>query len=417
MSDYSAFFLMKPEDVKRYAVEVLHFFQPDEETDCVEIGDGNINYVFQVRSRKDGRSVIVKQADKLLRSSGRPLDLYRNKIEAETLMLEARLAPKFIPEVYHYDETMAALSMEDISAYKNLRKELAAGRVYGHLSENLSDFLAQSLLPTTDLVMDRQEKKKQVKFFTNPELCDITEDLVLTEPYWNYKGRNIVTPGNEDFVRTFLYENDALHREVGRLRNGFMNNAQALLHGDLHTGSIFANEQGVKVIDPEFAFYGPMGYDIGNVIGNLFFSWANRCFTAPQDTAAARALEDTIRSVCDLTAEKLTARYDELVTFPLYRAEGFCRAYLDGVMADSYGYAGTEIIRRVVGDSKVMEVTSVTDPDIRIPMERALIKLGIYLIKERASGLTGTAVTEMFRERESGLNGSAVTRAFRGILA
>ena len=44
MSDYSAFFLMKPEDVKRYAVEVLHFFQPDEETDCVEIGDGNINY-------------------------------------------------------------------------------------------------------------------------------------------------------------------------------------------------------------------------------------------------------------------------------------------------------------------------------------------------------------------------------------
>ena len=214
MSDYSAFFLMKPEDVKRYAVDVLHFFQPDEETDCVEIGDGNINYVFQVRSRKDGRSVIVKQADKLLRSSGRPLDLYRNKIEAETLMLEARLAPKFIPEVYHYDETMAALSMEDISAYKNLRKELAAGRVYGHLSENLSDFLAQSLLPTTDLVMDRQEKKKQVKFFTNPELCDITEDLVLTEPYlaqpMNPRNKNIVTPGNEDFVREHLYEDAAL---------------------------------------------------------------------------------------------------------------------------------------------------------------------------------------------------------------
>ena len=401
MSAFSEFFLMKPDDVKRYAAEVLHRFDPDEETTCTEIGDGNINYVFRVRSLRDGRSVIVKQADKRLRSSGRPLDIYRSRIEAQALQLESRLAPDYIPEVYHYDETMAALSMDDISAYKNLRKELLAGRVYGHLAENISTFLAQSLLPTTDLVLDRREKKRRVQFFTNPELCDITEDLVLTEPYWNYKGRNIVTPGNEDFVRTFLYENDALHREVGRLRNGFMNNAQALLHGDLHTGSIFANEQGVKVIDPEFAFYGPMGYDIGNVIGNLFFSWANRCFTAPQDTAAARALEDTIRGVCDLTAEKLTARYDELVTFPLYRAEGFCRAYLDGVMADSYGYAGTEIIRRVVGDSKVMEVTSVTDPDIRIPMERALIKMGIFLI----------------RERESGLNGSAVTRAFRGILA
>ena len=66
-------------------------------------------------------------------------------------------------------------------------------------------------------------------------------------------------------------------------------------------------------------------------------------------------------------------------------------------MADAYGYAGTEIIRRVVGDSKVMEVTSVTEPDRRIPMERALIKQGIYLIKERSSGLTGAAATEMFR--------------------
>ena len=46
MSDYSAFFLMKPEDVKRYAVELLRFFQPEAETDCVENGDSNINYVF-----------------------------------------------------------------------------------------------------------------------------------------------------------------------------------------------------------------------------------------------------------------------------------------------------------------------------------------------------------------------------------
>ena len=67
-------------------------------------------------------------------------------------------------------------------------------------------------------------------------------------------------------------------------------------------------------------------------------------------------------------------------------------------MADSYGYAGTEIIRRVVGDSKVMEVTSVTDPAQRLPMERALIQLGIYLIKNRASGLAGAAVTEEFHK-------------------
>lgn len=400
MSAFSEFFLMKPDDVKRYAAEVLHRFDPDEETTCTEIGDGNINYVFRVRSLRDGRSVIVKQADKRLRSSGRPLDIYRSRIEAQALQLESRLAPDYIPEVYHYDETMAALSMEDISAYRNLRKELLAGRIYGHLAENISTFLAQSLLPTTDLVLDRREKKRRVQFFTNPELCDITEDLVLTEPYcaepMNPRNKNIVTPGNEEFVREFLYEDEALHAEVAALRNGFMNNAQALIHGDLHSGSIFANEQGIKIIDPEFAFYGPMGYDIGNVIGNLFFAWANKFYTGGSAETQA-ALERTIRETCDKTAEKLGEQYDKLVQFPLYKAPAFRKAYLDSVMADSYGYAGTEIIRRTVGDSKVMEVTSVAEPERRIPMERALIKLGIYLIKERASGLTGTAVTEMFR--------------------
>ena len=59
------------------------------------------------------------------------------------------------------------------------------------------------------------------------------------------------------------------------LKNNFMNNAQALIHGDLHSGSIFINERGMKVIDPEFLSMA-MGYDIGNVIGNLFFSLVNR---------------------------------------------------------------------------------------------------------------------------------------------
>ena len=397
MSDFGSFFLMNTEDVKRYAVEVLHRFQPDEPTECVEIGDGNINYVFRIWSKADGHSVIVKQADRLLRSSGRPLDIYRNKIEAAILKLEGELAPGYVPEVYYYDEVMAATSMEDVSAFKNLRKELAENRVYAHISDNISTFMADTLLPTTDLVVDAEEKKQRVKFFTNPELCKITEDLVLTEPYYNYKNRNILFPGNEEFVKEHLYEDETLHAEVAALRLNFMNNAQALVHGDLHSGSIFANETGLRVLDPEFAFYGPMGYDIGNVIGNLFFSWANKAFTMPEADEAMAALEKLIAETWDMTREKLEKKYDECVTLPLYRVPAFKKAYLDAVMADSAGYAGTEIIRRTVGDSKVMEVSSVTEPEMRIPMERALVKLGIALIKNRKAFREGKELTECFR--------------------
>jgi 5-methylthioribose kinase len=397
MCDFGSFFLMNTEDVKRYAVEVLHFFSADEELESREIGDGNINYVFQVRSLRNGRSVIVKQADRLLRSSGRPLDLYRNKIEAAVLNLESRLAPGLVPEVYFYDETMSATSMEDVSACRNLRRELMADHVYPHLSGQISDFLVNTLLPTTDLVMDAEEKKKNVQFYTNPELCKITEDLVLTEPYYNYKGRNIITKGNEAFVNTFLYEDKSLHTEVARLRLSFMNNAQALLHGDLHSGSIFINETELKVLDPEFAFYGPMGYDIGNVIGNLFFSWANKAFTAPEKETAINELASCIEEIYDLTREKLGQRYDELVTLPFYRIPAFRSSWLDGVMADSLGYAGTEIIRRTVGDSKVLELNVVSEPTVKIPMERALIKLGIALIKQRNNLRAGKEITSLFR--------------------
>jgi 5-methylthioribose kinase len=258
--------------------------------------------------------------------------------------------------------------------------------------------MADTLLPMTDLVMDAEQKKQNVKFYTNPELCKITEDLVLTEPYYDYKGGNIIFPGNEDFVEKELYSDTALHTEVAKLRLNYMNNAQTLLHGDLHSGSIFINEKGIKVLDPEFAFYGPAGYDIGNVIGNLFFALASRRYAgdgSAETEKCAADLEKCIEDVYDMTKEKLTALYDEIVEFPLYRTEGFRKMWIDDVMADSAGYAGTEIIRRTVGDSKVMEVTSVTDPDKRIPMERALIKLGKALIMKRYELQKGSGLTAL----------------------
>lgn len=397
MDKYAEHFLLDTEEAKQYVVNRIHYFENSDNLEAFEIGDGNINYVFKVINQKTGRSIVLKQADKFLRSSGRPLDVYRNKIEAEILQWEGELAKGYVPEVYNYDETMCVLAMEDISDYKNMRKELMQGKTFPHFPQWISDFLASTLLPTTDLVFDRHEKKKKVRLFTNIELCDITEDLVLTEPYEDYKHRNIIYPGNEKFVEEFLYKDTALRAEVAKLRNTFMNNAQALLHGDLHSGSIFINNKGLKVIDPEFAFYGPMGYDIGNVIGNMFFSWAYVYYGKKTSDYFLNWIEDSIAQTFDVTMKKLEEKYDQIVSFSLYRENGFKTSYLKSVQADTLGYAGTEIIRRVVGDSKVIEVTSMEDKALRVNLERALIKMGIYLIKNRNEICSGNEITEQFR--------------------
>lgn len=148
MSKYMKHFMLDKCTAEVYAKEVLSIFEETEELEVEEIGDGNINYVFKIVSKDTGKSVVIKQADAFLRSSGRPLDLHRNKIEAEILKLEGALAPSMVPKIYHYDEHMYALCMEDISACKNLRKELLQGKTFSHLAESISTFLADTLLPT-----------------------------------------------------------------------------------------------------------------------------------------------------------------------------------------------------------------------------------------------------------------------------
>lgn len=379
---YQEHFLMDTQRIKQYVMEKLGVFPTDAPLTVTEIGDGNINYVFRVVNEATQESLIIKQADVLLRSSGRPLAIDRNRIEAEILRLQNDLAPQFVPEVYYYDQKMHALTMEDVSDYQNMRYELIDKKVFPNFSEEIAEYLSRTLLLTSDLVLDRGVKKQRVKEFINPEMCDISEDLVFTEPYDDYKQRNILTPGNERFVRENLYENEPLQAEIALLRNNFMNNAQSLLHGDLHTGSIFINPSGLKVIDPEFAFYGPAGYDIGNVLAHLYFPMVKNLFDPSGDPAFHQWIKETIAAVYDQVQAKLSMCYDEAVTFSLYRNHAFKDTMLQGIMADAAGYAGTEIIRRIVGDSKVKELYLIA-PEKKIAAEQMLITQGIQLIINR----------------------------------
>ena len=382
MNKYNKHFLLDTHTVIEYVLDQLEYFGSQEKVEAMEIGDGNINYVFKVWNPESGKSIIIKQADTLLRSSGRPLDMYRNRIEAEILKIQGELSPESVPEIYHYDEKMYILAMEDISVYKNLRTEMLDGKTFSHFSENITTFLTDTLIPTTDLFITRAEKKENVKKFMNPELCDISEDLVFTEPYWDYKKRNIILEENMNFAEEYLYKDKMLHLEVAKLRDRYMNYPQALIHGDLHSGSIFANEIGIKVIDPEFAFYGPIGYDSGNVIGNLCLSWLNKEFEEIPDHGFIEWIRKSISDIIVLLEKKITSKLNECRDDELYSNE-FKKFYVDSIIEDTYGYAGTEIIRRVVGDSKVKEVSDVKNLSIRVPMERAMIKIGIHLIKNR----------------------------------
>lgn len=379
---YQEHFLLDCDEVISYVKE-KNLFSENANLTVKEIGDGNINYIFKVENKIDGKSIVLKQADKLLRSSGRPLDLTRSKIEANILRIENNLAPHYVPEIYFYDEIMCVLAMEDISEYKNLRTELIAGKIFPNFADNISEFLSRTLLLTTDLFMNKFEKKKNVKEFINPELCDISECLVFTEPYDNNKNRNIITTGNEEFVENMLYKNEDLHFAILKLREKFMNYSQSLIHGDLHSGSIFINEKGIKIIDPEFSFYGPMAYDIGNVIGNLYFPLYRAKFfmeDSKKKEEFINWLEKCILDIPILFSEKCKLLWEKYSNDKLLKNKKFRDYYIENIVKDSLAYAGTEIIRRTVGDAKVLELTSLETSEKKLELERRLINKATLMI-------------------------------------
>lgn len=404
MSKFDEYFLMKPEDAIEYAMVKVPQKEWDKKSmECKEIGDGNLNYVFRIIDGK-GNSVIIKQAGKVARiSEDMKLDTDRNRIESEILVLQGKLSPGYVPEVYFYDTVMSACGMQDLSDHEIMRTAMLEHKCFPKFAEQISDFMAQVLMGTTDVVMDHQEKKALQRKFINPELCDISEALVYTEPYNNEKNRNNVFSPNAEFVKEKLYEDEELHCEVAKLKMDFMTRAQSLIHGDLHTGSIFINEESTMVFDPEFCFYGPMGYDIGNVLANIIFAWLNG--DAYGEKQFCLWCESVIVDVTNLTIEKMKKYYEEYVTDSMCKNKLYEKYYLESILEDTSAVTGLEMIRRTVGMANVKDITSIEDGEKRARAEKICITAAVDFIKNRADKKCGKCFLDTLKKAVDAADG------------
>ncbi len=385
---FSKYRKLNEEDSIKYIKEKMDVFGKDERLISREIGDGNINYIFRIFSTESNFSVVIKQADKKLRSSGRDLDTDRIRIEAEALNIEGELSKGMVPKIYLYDREMNCIVMEDLSDYQIMRKALVERKIIKNFSENISEFLVNTMLPTTDLVKTPMEKKKMVKKFINPELCDISERLVFTDPYRDIE-ENTFQKKNKNFVENTLYKDEKLHLEVAKLKNQFMTNAQALIHGDLHTGSIFVKDDKIKIIDSEFAFYGPMGYDVGNIVANLFFAKIRNLVLNEKSNQFDKWITETIKNTVDLFKIKFIDYLEKNTKEKTAIINNFFDWYLDEVLGYASGAAGLEMIRRIVGEAEVEDIEYIKDSELKGKAERIGIKIAKELIMNRNKIKTG----------------------------
>lgn len=364
-----------------------------------EIGDGNLNLVFIVDGPAGG--LCVKQALPYVRlvGEGWPLPLERAFFECQALAIQAQAAPGSVPVVHHYDPECFLIVMELLRPHIIMRRGMIDAVIYPDVAAHLAEFAARSLYLTSDLALPAAEKKALIaRFAPNTELCKITEDLIFTDPY-TVSARNRWTSPQLDEAARRIREDAELKVKVSALKLKFMSEAQALLHGDLHTGSIMVTPGETRVIDPEFAFMGPMGFDVGKLIGNLLLSHlAQRGHERrPGERDAYRVwILETVEQFWRGFESRFLDLWQEHPTGDAYPATLFADSagaaalevaradYMRALLTDALGYAGCSMIRRTLGLAHNADLETIEDPDRRAACEHRVLDLAVHLIKQAA---------------------------------
>ncbi len=360
-----------------------------------EVGDGNLNLVFIVEGPAGG--VVVKQALPYVRLVGEswPLPLKRAFFEYHALSRQAERDPGMVPEIFHFDEAQALIVMELLHPHIILRRALIEGQQLPRVARDLGLFAARTLFLGSDLAMDAPAKKRDMALFAdNVELCDITENLVFTDPYFDAE-MNRHTPQLGDTVAALRADRD-LKVEAQHLKYLFTASTQTLLHGDLHTGSVMVTAQDTRVIDPEFAVYGPMAFDVGMLLANFwmaYFSQAGHEEAGSRDEMRTWLLDATAeiwRTFRTEFARLFDTRSGILYPSALYEDQGDplgARQALDHILHDIWremlGFAGLEIHRRILGLAHNAEFESIADEELRAACERPALEFGRHLVVNR----------------------------------
>ena len=300
-----------------------------------------------------------------------------------------------IPKIYHYEPKLYCLVMERLSPHIILRQGLIAGQRYGDLGRALGEYVARAAFFTSDFARPFEHKMQAAALFAgNTALVRITVDLIFTDPYVQAPRNRHTSPQLDDYVRE-LRADVRLKLAAARFGQKFLSDSQALVHGDLHSGSVMVTEQDTRVIDPEFAFLGPIGFDLGAFFGNLLLSW----YSQPGHATATddrRAYQEWILEQARIFwlsfRSRMLALFREhaegdllpraMFSAPAERAalDSARSAFVDTLFADMLGFAACKMIRRILGFAHVIDFERITDVIQRAHCEAAALAMARVLL-------------------------------------
>ena len=283
-----------------------------------------------------------------------------------------------------------------------LRTGMIEGIRYPNVATHIGQFLARTLFGTSVLGMASESRRELMEqFVMNSELCRLTEDFIFTFPYMTHDS-NYSNPTTEAWADENLRVNSDYKLDILQFKNVFMTKADALIHADLHTGSLMVNQDESYVIDMEFAYFGPLGFDIGKIISNFLL-----CATAHGRRSADETYREWLLAQIPVIWDTFASEFLELWSesdggamtidglLSAEELESMRSRFMADLLTETIGFAACSMARRTLGIAGVADIRDIEDVEVRARLEIANLQLSMLLMEKRHELTTIDALSDL----------------------
>jgi len=355
-------------------VKRLMLFEDTSQLTCNKIGDGNLYLNFHVKETSTGNGYMIKQAlpyTKIV-SECWPFPIDRTRIEDHALLKQRDIAPSYVPKVYYSDVKLGITIIEDLSHLHIARSALIENSELPLFSTHIGAFLGKTLFYTSIYAHNQHSKIELERHFSNRDQCKIIEGLDIPDQLFEQETFHY-EPELKANVEKIL-QDQIFKLEVVKLKEKFLTKAEALIHGNLHTGNILVSEHETKVIDEGFAYFGPIAFDIGQVFGHFLLNILSR------DLEDQEILFQHLITTWNVFVEEFSKAWKKDGSEIHIANKGYLEHILSEIFTDAVGFAGCKLIRYTIGLAHVGDLHTIQPYDKKITVKQLALSLGYELV-------------------------------------
>lgn len=331
----SSFFLAAEQDTSlAQYLTAKGWLTPGEEIlETEKPGEGNMNFVLRVKTNRN--QFIIKQARPWVEKYPQidaPIERIHTEANFYQLAQQHEILRDFTPKLLGTDPANYIMLLED----------LGHGADFSHVYQKAQDFSQEELDTLISFLQHLHGTtfSPEIKndFPKNQALKALNHEHIFSFPYRADNGLNLddIQVGLQALAAP-IYKDSALKKVITALGEVYLGEGSNLIHGDFYPGSWLKVAGAVKIIDPEFAYFGRAEFDLGVFLAHLKMA------------QSAQHFQDSVRE-----------QYTKTATF-------------DDQLLDKF--IGVEMLRRLIGIAQLPLALSIAE-------KASLVEESIHLLKK-----------------------------------